>query len=130
MKPSASELPNWFLAPLAAPAALLIGSTLWYAFAFGAHGLGTRLLWQSVIVFYACLASYALSPLVFALIRRRRLFTTSRATSVLAVVATAVAFTVAFLSWQSVGSWVSIALAVLLGVLLNALVFSQLAPAP
>lgn len=130
MKPSASDLPNWFLALLAAPVALLIGSALWYAFAFGAHGLGTRLLWQSIIVFYACLASYALSPLVFALLRRRRLFTTSRATFLLVVAATAVAFTVAFLSWQSAGSWVSITLAVLLGVLLNVLVFTQLAPAP
>jgi hypothetical protein len=130
MKPTASDLPNWFLAPLAAPAVLLVGSALWYVFAFGVNGLGTRLLWQSVMVFYACLASYVVSPLVFALLRGRRLLTTSRAASVFAVATTAVAFTVAFLSWQSVGSLLSIALAVLLGILLNALVFSQLAPAP
>jgi len=130
MKPGASNLPTWFVAPLAAPVALLIGSALWYAFAFGADGFGTRLLWQSVIVLYTCLASYALSPPVFALIRTRRFGTVSPAASAVAVVATAIAFIAAFLSWQTVGSLLSIALAVLLGVSLNALVFSRLTSAP
>jgi hypothetical protein len=130
MQSSASDLPTWFLAPLAAPVTLLIGSALWYAFAFGVDGFGTRLLWQSVIVLYTCLASYALSPPVFVLIRTRRLVTVSPTASAVAVVATAVGFIVAFLSWQTVGSLLSIALAVLLGVSLNALVFSRLTSAP